>query len=86
MYVLFQEGTANYLKGLMLILCYLIVAASFFVHVDPTNSKSLENLTDAAYVDNTLQHSRLLFGFSSDSSNKLDGLRFYEFNGADFTL
>lgn len=30
-----QEGTANYFKGLMLILCYLIVAASFFVHVDP---------------------------------------------------
>ncbi|KAK4269549.1 hypothetical protein QN277_022692 [Acacia crassicarpa] len=31
-----QEGTSNYFKGLMLILCYLIVAASFFVHVDPT--------------------------------------------------
>ncbi|XP_058108789.1 vacuolar cation/proton exchanger 2-like isoform X3 [Magnolia sinica] len=30
-----QEGTANYFKGLMLIFCYLIVAASFFVHVDP---------------------------------------------------
>ncbi|VFQ70544.1 unnamed protein product [Cuscuta campestris] len=29
-----QEGTSNYFKGLMLILCYLIVAASFFVHVD----------------------------------------------------
>eukprot|EP00268_Persea_americana_P046969 TRINITY_DN4859_c0_g1_i3.p1 TRINITY_DN4859_c0_g1~~TRINITY_DN4859_c0_g1_i3.p1 ORF type:complete len:437 (+),score=73.94 TRINITY_DN4859_c0_g1_i3:522-1832(+) len=33
-----QEGTANYLKGLMLMLCYLIVAASFFVHVDPPKS------------------------------------------------
>ncbi|PIA43311.1 hypothetical protein AQUCO_02000612v1 [Aquilegia coerulea] len=33
-----QEGTANYFKGLMLILCYLIVAASFFVHVDPPKS------------------------------------------------
>eukprot|EP00262_Sarcandra_glabra_P000094 TRINITY_DN1012_c0_g2_i1.p1 TRINITY_DN1012_c0_g2~~TRINITY_DN1012_c0_g2_i1.p1 ORF type:complete len:436 (+),score=65.26 TRINITY_DN1012_c0_g2_i1:178-1485(+) len=33
-----QEGTANYFKGLMLILCYLIVAASFFVHVDHKNS------------------------------------------------
>ncbi|KAJ6849294.1 vacuolar cation/proton exchanger 3-like isoform X2 [Iris pallida] len=33
-----QEGTANYLKGIMLILCYLIVAASFYVHVDPTTS------------------------------------------------
>ncbi|KAH9804479.1 vacuolar cation/proton exchanger 5 [Citrus sinensis] len=31
-----QEGTSNYFKGLMLILCYLIVAASFFVHEDPT--------------------------------------------------
>lgn len=29
-----QEGTSNYFKGFMLILCYLIVAASFFVHVD----------------------------------------------------
>ncbi|KAJ0981018.1 hypothetical protein J5N97_009273 [Dioscorea zingiberensis] len=31
-----QEGTVNYFKGLMLILCYLIVAASFYVHVDPS--------------------------------------------------
>jgi Ca2+:H+ antiporter len=30
-----QEGSSNYFKGLMLILCYLIVAASFFVHEDP---------------------------------------------------
>uniref|UniRef100_A0A0D6R2E9 Vacuolar cation/proton exchanger n=1 Tax=Araucaria cunninghamii TaxID=56994 RepID=A0A0D6R2E9_ARACU len=29
-----QEGTSNYFKGMMLILCYLIVAASFFVHSD----------------------------------------------------
>ncbi|CAA2933746.1 vacuolar cation proton exchanger 3-like [Olea europaea subsp. europaea] len=32
-----QEGKSNYFKGLMLILCYLIVAASFFVHIDPSN-------------------------------------------------
>lgn len=32
--VCLQEGTSNYFKGVMLILCYLIVAASFFVHVD----------------------------------------------------
>ncbi|XP_042054846.1 vacuolar cation/proton exchanger 2-like [Salvia splendens] len=31
-----QEGQSNYFKGLMLILCYIIVAASFFVHIDPT--------------------------------------------------
>lgn len=30
-----QEGTSNYFKGLMLVFCYLIVAASFFVHIDP---------------------------------------------------
>ncbi|KAH1219600.1 Vacuolar cation/proton exchanger 2 [Glycine max] len=34
-----QEGTSNYFKGLMLILCYLIVAASFFVHVDPKSGE-----------------------------------------------
>ncbi|KAJ8754845.1 hypothetical protein K2173_015357 [Erythroxylum novogranatense] len=32
-----QEGTSNYFKGLMLILCYVIVAASFFVHEDSTS-------------------------------------------------
>uniref|UniRef100_A0A3Q7J9Z7 Vacuolar cation/proton exchanger n=1 Tax=Solanum lycopersicum TaxID=4081 RepID=A0A3Q7J9Z7_SOLLC len=36
-----QEGTSNYFKGLMLILCYLIVAASFFVHVDPSKGYKL---------------------------------------------
>ncbi|KAG2370946.1 Vacuolar cation/proton exchanger 2 Ca(2+)/H(+) exchanger 2 [Vigna angularis] len=35
-----QEGTSNYFKGLMLVLCYLIVAASFFVHDDPIKSVS----------------------------------------------
>lgn len=34
-----QEGTSNYFKGLMLILCYLIVAASFFVHNDQSTDK-----------------------------------------------
>lgn len=38
-----QEGQSNYFKGLMLILCYLIVAASFFVHIDPTKGESLMN-------------------------------------------
>ncbi|KAK0588922.1 hypothetical protein LWI29_007128 [Acer saccharum] len=32
-----QEGTSNYFKGLMLMLCYVIVAASFFVHTDPAS-------------------------------------------------
>ncbi|EEF27240.1 hypothetical protein RCOM_2032310, partial [Ricinus communis] len=39
-----QEGTSNYFKGLMLILCYLIVAASFFVHIDPSNGKLWKKL------------------------------------------
>uniref|UniRef100_A0A5B7CDK2 Vacuolar cation/proton exchanger n=1 Tax=Davidia involucrata TaxID=16924 RepID=A0A5B7CDK2_DAVIN len=30
-----QDGTSNYFKGLMLLFCYMIVAASFFVHIDP---------------------------------------------------
>ncbi|KAH7687954.1 Calcium/proton exchanger protein [Dioscorea alata] len=30
-----QDGSSNYFKGMMLVLCYLIVAASFYVHVDP---------------------------------------------------
>ncbi|KAK7316552.1 hypothetical protein RJT34_00104 [Clitoria ternatea] len=30
-----HNGTSNYFKGIMLILCYLIISASFFVHVDP---------------------------------------------------
>lgn len=38
-----QDGTSNYFKGLMLILSYLIVAASFFVHVDKANGESLMN-------------------------------------------
>ncbi|XWS51673.1 hypothetical protein CRYUN_Cryun11dG0003500 [Craigia yunnanensis] len=32
---LLQEGTANFFKGLMLLFCYLIVAASYFAHEDP---------------------------------------------------
>ncbi|KAJ8765035.1 hypothetical protein K2173_010511 [Erythroxylum novogranatense] len=37
-----QEGTSNYFKGLMLILCYVIVAASFFVHEDSTSKDGKE--------------------------------------------
>ncbi|GMY30772.1 vacuolar cation/proton exchanger 3-like isoform X3 [Fagus crenata] len=39
-----QDGNSNYFKGLMLILSYLIVAASFFVHVDPTEIAECGNL------------------------------------------
>ncbi|BBH04454.1 cation exchanger 5, partial [Prunus dulcis] len=40
-----QDGTSNYFKGLMLILCYLIVAASFFVHVDPSPADETQSKT-----------------------------------------
>ncbi|GMJ02884.1 cation exchanger 5 [Hibiscus trionum] len=32
-----QEGTSNYFKGVMLLFCYLLVAASYFVHGDPSS-------------------------------------------------
>ncbi|KAH7405569.1 hypothetical protein KP509_15G076100 [Ceratopteris richardii] len=35
-----QEGKANYFKGLMLVLCYLIVGASFYVHSDSTSEEA----------------------------------------------
>lgn len=61
-----QEGTSNYFKGLMLILCYLIVAASFFVHVDPNAGKYsyLIELLDAggqigSSFDGLLNHKNL---------------------------
>ncbi|KAL5056738.1 hypothetical protein RYX36_028342 [Vicia faba] len=44
-----QEGTSNYFKGLMLILCYLIVAASFFVHVDPKSGEFTDNTLPIYY-------------------------------------
>ncbi|PPD96796.1 hypothetical protein GOBAR_DD06202 [Gossypium barbadense] len=47
-----QEGTSNYFKGLMLILCYLIVAASFFVHEDPP--------TDGQFIRSFLRMSHLV--------------------------
>ncbi|CAN1780392.1 Vacuolar cation/proton exchanger 2 [Linum perenne] len=31
---MFAEGTSSYFKGLMLMLCYSIVGASFYVHID----------------------------------------------------
>nr|KJB81538.1 hypothetical protein B456_013G148900 [Gossypium raimondii] len=41
-----QEGTSNYFKGLMLILAYLIVAASFFAHEDPTSATTVNEAVE----------------------------------------
>ena len=31
-----QDGQSNWLKGVVLLLCYIIIGASFYVHTDPT--------------------------------------------------
>lgn len=36
-----QDGSSNYFKGLMLIFCYLIIAASFYVHIDPNSVEDM---------------------------------------------
>ncbi|GAY49435.1 hypothetical protein CUMW_119070, partial [Citrus unshiu] len=53
-----QEGTSNYFKGLMLILGYLIVAASFYVHVDLSNDDDQDS-TVSYYLFDTLPQSRI---------------------------
>ncbi|CAL0314806.1 unnamed protein product [Lupinus luteus] len=42
---LLHNGTSNYFKGIMLILCYLIVSASFYVHTDPAPIGEINPLT-----------------------------------------
>ncbi|PHT36266.1 hypothetical protein CQW23_23966 [Capsicum baccatum] len=43
-----EDGTSNYFKGLVLFLCYLIVTASFFVHIDPDDIRELCSLCEIA--------------------------------------
>ncbi|KAF3680585.1 hypothetical protein FXO38_02229 [Capsicum annuum] len=43
-----KDGTSNYFKGLVLFLCYLIVTASFFVHIDPDDIRELYSLCEIA--------------------------------------
>ncbi|KAK8623091.1 hypothetical protein V6N13_117984 [Hibiscus sabdariffa] len=47
-----HEGTSNYLKGVMLLFCYLLVAASYFVHGDPS-SCWCNSLFITAYLANS---------------------------------
>ncbi|KAI3474205.1 hypothetical protein Pfo_029918 [Paulownia fortunei] len=37
-----QDGTSHYIKGLVLLLCYLVIGACFFVFRAPLNSTNLE--------------------------------------------
>jgi Ca2+:H+ antiporter len=41
---LLQDGTSHYLKGLTLLLCYVVIGACFFVSKTPL-SKALQNLS-----------------------------------------
>ncbi|KAI3781611.1 hypothetical protein L2E82_11629 [Cichorium intybus] len=44
-----QDGTSHYLKGVVLLLCYFVIGASFFVSVSPiapdSNASSIEGLS-----------------------------------------
>ncbi|KAL0399604.1 UNVERIFIED_CONTAM: Vacuolar cation/proton exchanger 2 [Sesamum radiatum] len=52
-----QEGTSNYFKGLMLLLCYLIVAAGFFVHIDPESVRKSLNI----HLSSNLQYPGVVY-------------------------
>ncbi|XP_062085168.1 vacuolar cation/proton exchanger 3-like [Humulus lupulus] len=39
-----QDGTSHYMKGVVLFLCYIIIAACFFVQKTPLNNAALFNL------------------------------------------
>ncbi|CAL5422757.1 unnamed protein product [Camellia sinensis] len=39
-----QDGTSHYMKGLVLLLCYIVIAACFFVCQTPLNQANLINL------------------------------------------
>uniref|UniRef100_A0A803PVF8 Sodium/calcium exchanger membrane region domain-containing protein n=1 Tax=Cannabis sativa TaxID=3483 RepID=A0A803PVF8_CANSA len=39
-----QDGTSHYMKGVILFLCYIIIAACFFVQKTPLNNAALFNL------------------------------------------
>ncbi|KAK8997191.1 hypothetical protein V6N11_020675 [Hibiscus sabdariffa] len=46
-----HEGTSNYLKGVMLHFCYLLVAASYFVHEDPSSWMEQMTMKKAREID-----------------------------------
>ncbi|KAG5088898.1 hypothetical protein AAZX31_01G112100 [Glycine max] len=40
-----QDGTSHYMKGLVLVLCYIIIGACFFVQRTPSNQTNVPNIT-----------------------------------------
>ena len=41
-----QDGQSNWLKGVVLLLCYVVISASFFVHTDPSLEEMKESLAE----------------------------------------
>ncbi|KAJ7961243.1 Vacuolar cation/proton exchanger [Quillaja saponaria] len=50
-----QDGTSHYLKGLVLMLCYIVIAACFFVLRTPLNQADISNVTVKPATDAILR-------------------------------
>ncbi|CAN1771568.1 Vacuolar cation/proton exchanger 3 [Linum perenne] len=46
-----QDGTSNYLKGLILLLCYIVIGACFFVTTSPLSKRSLPSFSSLSRLD-----------------------------------
>jgi Ca2+:H+ antiporter len=50
-----QDGTSHYMKGLVLLLCYLVIGACFFVQKSPLNPNNVpNNITLKSVTDSIL--------------------------------
>ncbi|PNX94100.1 vacuolar cation/proton exchanger 3-like protein, partial [Trifolium pratense] len=49
-----QDGTSHYLKGLILLLCYFVIGACFFVQRTPINHNDVPNFTLKLVTDSVL--------------------------------
>ncbi|CAJ2670736.1 vacuolar cation/proton exchanger 3-like isoform X2 [Trifolium pratense] len=50
-----QDGTSHYMKGLVLLLCYLVIGACFFVQRTPLNPNDVpNNITLKSFTDSVL--------------------------------
>ncbi|CAK8541917.1 unnamed protein product [Lathyrus sativus] len=49
-----QDGTSHYMKGLVLLLCYLVIAACFFVQRIPNEPNDVHNITLKTVTDSVL--------------------------------
>lgn len=49
-----QDGTSHYLKGLILLLCYFVIGACFFVQRTPNDPNGVNNITIKSVTDSVL--------------------------------